>query len=143
MAFIKEKKFRISSVIENLDSNGLALSDTEKTEIVAAGFLKINGGALEISYTEQTEGGKVVSDIIISDSVVDVKRRGAVESDMHFEEGVCHKSLYSVVPYSFDSEVITRKIRNNMTRDGGKIDIFYNMKIGGAEKSIKMRIETL
>lgn len=143
MAFIKEKKFRISSVIENLDSKGLALSDTEKTEIVAAGFLKINGGALEISYTEQTEGGRVVSDIIISDSAVDVKRRGAVESDMHFEEGVCHKSLYSVVPYSFDSEVITRKIRNNMTRDGGKIDIFYNMKIGGAEKSIKMRIETL
>ena len=143
MAFIKEKKFRISSVIENLDSNGLAVSDTEKTEIVAAGFLKILDGALEISYTEQTEGGRVVSDIIISDSVVDVKRRGAVESDMHFEEGVCHKSLYSVVPYSFDSEVITRKIRNNMTRDGGKIDIFYNMKIGGAEKSIKMRIETL
>lgn len=139
MAIIKEKRFKISSVIENLTPGG----EVEKTEITPDGFLKIFDGGFEISYVEITEGGKVVSDIKISENSVDVLRRGSVESDMHFEEGVSHKSLYTVVPYSFDSEIMTRKIRNNMTRDGGKVDIFYNMKIGGAEKSVKMRIETL
>ena len=141
MAIIKEKRFKISSVIENLSSDGLPGTDVEKTEITPEGFLKIFDTGFEISYMEMTEGGKVVSDIIITEGAVDVKRRGAVESDMHFAEGVSHKSLYTVAPYSFDSEIVTRKIRNNMTRDGGRVDIFYNMRIGGAEKSVKMRIE--
>lgn len=141
MAIIKEKKFRFSSVIENLTPAGIVDGEAEKTEIISDGFFKISDAGFEISYTEMTEGGKVVSDIIIREDAINVKRRGAVESDMHFSEGVCHKSLYTVAPYSFDSEIVTRKIRNNMTRDGGKVDIFYNMKIGGAEKSVKMRIE--
>ena len=143
MAIIKEKRFKISSVIENLTSDGFVDGEAEKTEITPEGFLKISDGLFEISYVEITEGGRVVSDIKITENTVDVKRRGAVESDMHFEAGVSHKSLYTVAPYSFDSEIMTRKIRNSMTRDGGRIDIFYNMKIGGAEKSVKMRIETL
>lgn len=143
MSIIKEKTFKISSVIENLTAGGLVDGESEKTEITPTGFFKISDAGFEISYVELTEGGKVVSDITVTESSVDVKRRGAVDSDMHFEVGVCHKSLYTVSPYSFDSEITTRKIRNNMTRDGGKVDIFYNMKIGGAEKSVKMRIEAL
>lgn len=143
MAIIKEKNFKISSVIENLTAEGLVDGESEKTEISPSGFFKITDAGYEISYVELTEGGRIVSDIILTEAAVEVKRRGAVESDMHFEVGVCHKSLYTVAPYSFDSEIITRKIRNNMTRDGGRVDIFYNMKIGGAEKSVKMRIEAL
>lgn len=141
MAIIKEKKLRLSSVIENLTADGIVEGEAEKTELTTEGFLKSSDTGFEISYTEMTEGGKVISDIIITETSVDVKRRGAIESDMHFSEGALHKSLYTVAPYSFDSEIVTRKIRNNMTRDGGKVDIFYNMKIGGAEKSVKMRIE--
>ncbi len=141
MAIIKEKRIKISSVIENLTADGFVDGETEKTEINSEGFLKISDGKFEISYIEMTEGGRVISDIVIKDAAVSVKRRGAVESDMHFEAGVCHKSLYTVAPYSFDTEVATRKIRNKMTRDGGKVDIFYNMRIGGADKSVKMTIE--
>ena len=143
MAIIKEKRFKISSVIENLTPDGLVDGEAEKTEITPEGFLKISDGSFEISYVELTEGDKVITDIKITESTVDVVRRGAVESDMHFEEGKTHKSLYTVRPYSFDSEITTGKIRNNMTRDGGKVDIFYNMKIGGAQKHVKMRIEAL
>ena len=105
--------------------------------------MKISDGEYVITYSEMTEGGKIVSDITVKESSVRVKRVGAVESDMYFEEGLLHKSLYGVPPYSFDAEIMTRKIRNNLTRDGGKVDIFYNMKIGGAEKNVKMRIECL
>jgi len=141
MAIIKEKKLIISSVIENLLPSGLPDGEPEKTEISPEGFLKISDSEYEITYSEMTEGGKVVSAINVTSDSVRVKRVGAVESDMLFREGLTHTSLYSIPPYSFDSEIYTRKIRNNLTRDGGRIDIFYNMKIGGAEKQVKMRIE--
>lgn len=143
MSIIKEKKLKISSVIENLTAEGLVDGEAEKTEITPDGFLKIYDDKYEISYVDSSDGARVVTDIIITENAVDVKRSGDVHSDMHFEDGVLHKSLYTVAPYSFDSEIMTRKIRNNMTRDGGKVDIFYNMKIGGAEKSVRMRIEVL
>ena len=141
MAIIKEKKFRISSVIENLLPSGLVDGEAEKTEISPEGFLKISDGLYEITYTEMTEGGKVVSEILVTDDSVTVKRVGAVESNMRFEEGKTHASLYGVPPYSFDVEILTKKIRNNMTRDSGRLDIHYLMKIGGADKNVRMKIE--
>ena len=141
MAIIKEKRIKMTSVIENLLPSGLSDGEPERAECEAEGFLKITDGEYNITYSEITEGGKVVSDIIITEGSVRVKRVGAIESDMYFEEGYLHKSLYGVPPYSFDAEIMTKKIRNNMTRDGGRTDIFYNMKIGGAEKSVRMRIE--
>ena len=141
MAFIKEKKFTVSSVIENLLPSGLVDGAPERTVIKPDGFLKVCDGEYNISYSEATEGGRVVTDIVISEKSVRVKRAGAVESDMYFEEGVSHSSLYSVPPYSFDAVVTTRKIRNSMTRDGGRVDIFYTMKIGGADKNVRMKIE--
>jgi len=143
MAIIKEKKFKISSVIENMTPSGLVDGETERTEITPDGFLKIGEDATVITYTENTEGGRVATDITLTETTVTVTRRGAVVCDMVFSEGESHKSLYQVPPYSFDTEIYTKKIRNNMTRDGGRIDIFYTMKIGGAEKSVRMKIEAL
>ena len=141
MAIIKEKKIKITSVIENLDQNGLTEGEPEKTETTSDGFYKIAEDSYLIMYSEQTDGGRVVSDIEIRDNFVSVKRRGGLESNLLFTEGESHKSLYTIPPYSFDVEIITKKIRNNLTRDGGRLDIFYTMKIGGQDKNIKMKIE--
>ena len=141
MAFIKEMKFRISSVIDNLSPSGLPEGEPERTEICTEGFYKTDGRSAEITYSELTEGGKVVSTITADADCVRVTRRGAVDSDMIFREGAAHSSLYTVAPYSFDTEVRCRKIRNGLTGSGGRLDIFYDMSIGGAEKSVKMRVE--
>ena len=140
MAIIKEMKFYISSTIDNLTPSGLTDGEPERNDISVEGFYKISDDGYEITYSEQTEGGRVVSDIIITESSVTVKRRGAVDSEMVFSEGLLHKSLYTVSPYSFDAEVLTKRIRSSLTKDGGKIDIFYNMKIGGADKAARMKI---
>ena len=141
MAIIKEKTFKIISEIENYDENGNVWGECEKSENTCRGFLKITDEELVISYAEQNENGKTVSDITITKEGIRVKRCGALASNMFFSEGVTDKSLYEVVPYAFDVEIFTRKIRNSLTKDGGCIDIFYNMKIGGAEKSVRMKIE--
>lgn len=141
MAIIKEKKIRIVSTIENLDENGLVVDEPEINKSECAGFLKISEDEFVISYAEITENGKIISDIVIMQDGIRVKRTGAVKSDMYFAEGRTDKSLYEVSPYAFDAEIYTRKIRNSITRDGGRIDLFYNMKIGGADKSVRMKIE--
>ena len=90
MAFIKEMKFTVSSVIDNLTPSGLAEGEPERTSIAAEGFYKISEESYEISYTETTEGGKVISTIIAGANEVRVIRRGAVDSEMVFREGESH-----------------------------------------------------
>ncbi len=141
MAIIKEKKFVIKSVIENLSLSGAVEGEPEETSAVCDGFLKVSDGEINISYTETTEGGKVVSDVTVSGELVRAKRVGAVESEIIFNPAEPHKSLYTVAPFSFDVTVVTKKIRNSLTKDGGRLDIYYNMEIGGASKYVKMRIE--
>jgi uncharacterized beta-barrel protein YwiB (DUF1934 family) len=141
MAIIKEMNIRFSSVIENLSPTGLTEGEAEKTEICAEGFYYIHDDRYEISFREETEGGAVFSDITVRDTEITLKRRGAIVSDMRFAEGECDRSLYQVPPYSFDTEIRTKKIRNGLTRDGGSVAIFYEMKIGGADKSVRMKIE--
>lgn len=141
MAIIKEVNIRFSSIIENLSPTGLPDGEPEKTETRAEGFLYVYGDRFEISFRESAEGGPVFSDITAKAEEILLKRRGAIVSDMRFAEGESDKSLYQVPPYSFDAEIYTRKIRNELSKDGGKITIFYTMKIGGADKNVRMKIE--
>ena len=141
MAFIKEMKFNVSSIIENLTPSGLPDGEPERTGITVDGFYKINGDSYEITYSEMTEGGKVVSTIVASSDEVRVIRHGAVDSEMVFVEGKSHTSVYTVAPYSFDTVVTCRKIRFGLDKNGGRLDIYYGMNIGGADKSVKMRID--
>ncbi len=140
MAVIKEVSVKIESSIENLDASGLADGDAEKNTTDTQGFLHCRDGLILLTYCEKGEGGEVYSEILVKDGGVRVKRKGAIESDLYFEEGCEHKSLYSVPPYKFDACVTTRRIRNTLTEDGGMLDLFYNMKIGGADKSARMKI---
>lgn len=141
MAIIKEKTVKIISQIDNYDEHGLPSDEPEISESVCSGFLKITEDEFIISYTENGENGRTVSDITVTKEGIRVKRCGALTSNILFSENVTDKSLYEVSPYKFDVEVYTRKIRNSLTRDGGRIDIFYDMTIGGAKKSVRMKIE--
>jgi uncharacterized beta-barrel protein YwiB (DUF1934 family) len=140
MAVIKEVGVKIESSIENLDATGLADGEAEKNTAEAQGFLHCRDGLMLLTYSENGEGGEVYSEILVKNGSVRVKRKGAIESDICFEEGCEHNSIYSVPPYKFDACVTTRRIRNTLTEDGGMLDLFYNMKIGGADKSARMRI---
>ena len=140
MSLDRQVKIAASSEISNLSPSGYQEGETEITEEEADGTLSLTDGALVIKYEVKGEGGSVETEIILSASQLRVKRCGAVSSDFLFEEGSEHASLYSVGPYSFDTAIRTRKIRNRMTESGGRIDVFYDMRIGGADKYVKMKI---
>ena len=140
MAVVKEAEILVVSTIENLDSAGLAEGEAEKTESRASGYLHVFDDGILITYVETQDGGTVTSEVKCTDGAVRVVRRGGIESDITFREGESHTSLYSVGPYKFDAVVRTRRIRMNLGEDGGRLDLFYNMKIGGAEKSSKLSL---
>ena len=137
---IKEVKIKIESVIENLDSAGLVDGEAERNVNECEGFLRYSDGEAVITYSESGESGSVTSEIKYKDGEATVKRSGTIESELYFKEGVTHRSIYSVVPYKFDAEVHTRRIRASLGECGGTLDLFYNMKIGGADKSARMKI---
>ena len=140
MSKIIDVNIKIESSIENLDSCGLPDGDAEKTFSETVGRYKFSEQSVILLYHENSDGGAVRSEISYRDGILTVKRSGAIESNLQFKEGETHHSLYCVPPYQFDAEVKARRIRVGLDEDGGAIDLIYNMKIGGAEKSARMKI---
>ena len=139
MAFVKEVCVAFKSVIQNLE-DGLPYGEDEVTEGVAFGFMKTTEDGFFLTYSEEGEGGRTVSDITTEGTRVTVRRRGSVVSEMVFAEGEEDTSIYEVTPYRFDMKVRTTKIRNTLTLGGGGLDLFYKMEVGGAEKAVRLRL---
>ena len=129
----------LKSIIDNLSETGLPSDDREVSESTAVGTLLLSDRGALISFAESSEGGEIKTRIEITDRSVHVVRHGAIESDILFTEGISHSSVYGAPPYTFDMNVFTKRIRGDIERDG-RIDIFYDMEIGGAKKSVKMTL---
>ena len=139
----KDVCLTVRSVIENLTERGTSDGEPEITEIKVFGKISASSGGVTVKYREEAEGAATDTEILIKDGAVTVTRRGSIESEMRFQEGLTHTSLYSIPPYSFDTTVKTRRIRCAMTEDGGRLDIYYDMRIGGADKSVSMTVRTV
>lgn len=137
---ISKVKVKIESSIENLDAAGLPDGDVEKNVSEAEGFYRFDDGKAHLNYTEENEGGRCRTEISCLGGEVIVRRSGAIESEMRFFEGESHLSIYSIPPYRFDATVTAKRVRIELTEDGGGVDLLYNMKIGGADKSARMKI---
>ena len=72
MPIIKEMKFKVNSVIENLSDAGLPDGEPEISESVCDGFFKISEDSYLITYSENTEGGRVISDIEIDGEKIEL-----------------------------------------------------------------------
>ena len=136
----REVRITAYSEISNLSPGGAIEGEPEITEEASLGALSLEDGKIVIRYKTKSEGGEVESEITVEDEAFRVKRCGAVTSDFYFKTGSEHKSLYSVGRFSFDTVIKTRKIRLGMTDAGGRIDVYYDMTIGGADKYVKMKI---
>ena len=137
---ISRVNIKIESIIDNLDDSGLADSESEKNITTVDGIYHYDGSGARISYKEESEGGRSESEILVFSDGVKVSRHGAIESVLFFKEGETHSSIYQIPPYRFEAEVRARRVTIELDPTGGRINLVYNMKIGGAEKSAIMRI---
>lgn len=142
MKSFKEIDIIITSTLFPLDDSGLHISgEAEESKSSATSYLKSDGEELTLSYLEESEGVKIYSDITVLADTVTVKRRGGIESEFVFREGKRHTSLYKIPPYTFECEIVTKKLRNEFSASGGTITVFYDMNLGGERRRVKMKID--
>ena len=131
---------KVSSLIDNLDEYGLIEGEREESGGVYPASYEYSDGAATLIYDEENEGSRVKTRIVARKGGVTVERSGDVTSLMEFAEGRSHESLYKAGPYSFDVTVRARRVRVELSLEKARIDLIYYMKIGGADKSVRMKI---
>lgn len=132
---------KVTSLIENIDTEGSVPADFERAETITEGrFFVYDDGRALVSYSEEGEGGSVTTEISVMGSSVTVSRKGAIESEMRFEEGRAHSSVYSIPPYRFDAEIFCDSLTAELYPERARIELAYKMKIGGAERRARMKI---
>ena len=104
----------------------------EEMELVTPGSLTGDGrGGYTISYEESEltglEGTTTV--LRIEGGRVTLLREGSVNSQMVFEEGRRHLSMYETPYGSLSVGINTKRMRNTVGEDGGDLEIDYAVEI--------------
>ena len=139
MTLTKEVKITVDSVIESLDDFGAPEGEPEKMTASHTAHMKTEGDTVTLSYSESSEGGKCETELVLIGETVTLKRTGAIETVMRFAPGEHYSTVYSIPPYSFDAEIVTRRLTNSF-KDKGLLEIKYIMTVGGAKRRTVLRI---
>ena len=109
-----------------------AESAPEEMELVTSGTLKRDGaGGYTVSYqeTELTGLEGTVTKLHIRDGQVTLLREGSINSQMVFEEGRRHLSMYETPYGALSVGISTRRMRSTLGEAGGELEIDYAIEI--------------
>lgn len=106
--------------------------EQEVTELITAGMLADCGDdGFTLSYQESEVTGLegTLTTIQVEPQRVTLVRVGSVNSQMVFEEGRRHFSMYDTPYGALEIGINTRKMRTNLGKSGGDIFIDYGLEI--------------
>ena len=109
-----------------------AESGPDEMELVTAGTLKRDGrGGYTISYEESELTGLegTTTRLHIDGGRVTLLREGSINSQMVFEEGRRHLSMYETPYGSLSVGINTRRMRSTVGEAGGDLEIDYAIEI--------------
>ena len=126
-----------SKIMSAADLSGVSSeSAAEHTYMEAPCDVAVRGGALYVSYKEQSEGLentmcaiKVWDGTAGNGKVATIKRVGMVCGEIHIEEGQTHELLYNTGFGDIPMSVTGQAVRCTAGLSGGQIWLKYNMKI--------------
>ena len=112
--------------------------EPEVIELVTEGTMEFVDGGWDISYEESALTGLegVTTTFRVEPGKVTLTRKGALNSQMVFQEGVAHDSLYQM---AFGTLMLTVKanfVFFDIVPDGGVIDLSYNINIENTEAGV-------
>lgn len=112
--------------------------EPEIIELVTEGTMEFRSGGWDITYEESELTGLagVTTTFRVEPGKVVLDRKGALNSQMVFQEGVAHDSLYQM---EFGALMITVKATSvfyDIVSDGGVIDLVYNINIENTEAGV-------
>ena len=100
-------------------------------ELVTEGAMEFTDGGWNISYeeTELTGMEGVTTTFRVEPGKVTLRRTGKLRSEMVFQEGVRHESLYQLDFGALLMTVTARQVFFDIVPDGGVIDLSYSIDI--------------
>lgn len=122
----------------SLNDSGLPESEpeVETIEMDSEGTLRVCDDRIEIEYFETELTGMEGACTSISferddPGLVTMLRTGTVETVLVFEEGQRNRCTYSTPEMNFELTVRTWDLRNDMTEDGGELELDYSLEFHG------------
>ena len=105
--------------------------DPDVIELVTEGTLEDIDDGWKLCYEESELTGLagVCTTFQIQGKTVTLTRTGKLNSQMVFEEGVPHDSLYEMEFGALMLTVCAIQVEMNLTRDGGTIDLKYSIEV--------------
>lgn len=112
--------------------------EPEIIELVTEGTMEFRSGGWDITYEESELTGLagVTTTFRVESGKIILDRKGALNSQMVFQEGVPHDSLYQM---AFGALMITVKATSvfyDIVPDGGVIDLVYQINIENTEAGV-------
>ena len=100
-------------------------------ELATDGFMEFRDGGWDISYeeTELTGMAGVTTTFRVEPSKIILTRSGRLRSEMIFEMGVYHDSLYTMELGTLLMTVCAQSIFFDITPEGGMVDLVYTIDI--------------
>ena len=105
--------------------------EPDTVELVTEGVLEDQGNSWILSYEESDLTGMsgVTTTFIIEQDKVTLKRTGKLSSQMVFQEGVTHESLYQMEFGALLISVCASRVMADICHDGGMIDLVYTIEL--------------
>ena len=112
--------------------------EPEVIELVTDGIMEFRGGGWDISYEESELTGLdgVTTTFRVEPGKVTLDRKGALNSQMVFQQGVAHDSLYQMPFGALMLTVKATSVFYDIVPDGGVIDLAYNINIETTEAGV-------
>ena len=125
-----KKKVNISLISKQFDGE-----NTEQTELMTEGELKLYGDGYELSYDESMASGfegSVTSVRVKNKGLVTLKRRGEANMELVLELGKKHHCLYGTPYGDLMVGVSAKGISTDMTEEGGRLDLSYVIDVNSS-----------
>ena len=112
--------------------------EPEVIELLTDGTMEFRNGGWDISYqeTELTGMAGVTTVFRVEPGKVTLERKGALKSQMIFQENVVHESLYQMPFGALMLSVKATSVFFDILPDGGVIDLSYNIDIENTQAGV-------
>ena len=117
--------------------------EADKMEFVTDGAFYLKNGSYYILYDEKEEMGMAdcAVTIKVSESEVNISRKGEFSSKMLYKTGEASEFLYNTPYGRFPVILTTQEINNNLNVMGGRIEILYGITISNEENFHSLTVE--
>ena len=105
--------------------------EPEVIELVTEGMLEAFDGGWKLIYEESDLTGLngVTTTFLVEPDKITLRRKGPLSSEMVFQEGITHESLYQLEFGALMVCVRATKVSYDISSCGGTIDLSYSIEI--------------